>query len=42
MADAMRVTGANRNTVKVHLRSMVGKRQLARYGTGKGAWYGVG
>jgi len=42
MADATRVTGANRNTLKVHLRSLVEQRHLARHGTGKGPWYGVG
>jgi len=42
MADAMRVTEANRNTLKVHLRSLVGGRHLARFGMGKGSWYVVG
>jgi len=42
MTDAMRVTGANRNTLKVHLRSLVEGRHLALHGKGKGAWYGVG
>jgi len=39
MADAMRVTGANRSTLKVRLRSLVEKRHLARHGTGKGSWH---
>jgi len=42
MADAVRVTGANRNTLKVHLRSLVEGRHLVRHGKGKGSWYGVG
>jgi DNA-binding IclR family transcriptional regulator len=42
MADAMRVTGANRNTLKMHLRSLVEGRHLARHGTGKGSRYGIG
>ena len=42
MADAVRVTGANRNTLKVRLRSLVEKRHLVRHGVGKGSWYGVG
>jgi DNA-binding IclR family transcriptional regulator len=42
MAGAMRVTGANRNTLKVHLRSLVEGRYLALHGTRKRAWYGVG
>ena len=41
MAEAVRVTGANRNTLKVHLRSLLEKRHLARYGIGKGSWYGL-
>ena len=36
------VTGANRNTLKVHLRSLVEKRHLARHGTGKDSWYALG
>jgi uncharacterized membrane protein len=39
MADMVRATGASRNTVKDHFRSLVGKRQLARHGIGKGSWY---
>ena len=42
MADVVCVTGANRNTLKVHLRSLVEGRRLALHGTGKGSWYGVG
>jgi DeoR/GlpR family transcriptional regulator of sugar metabolism len=42
MADAVRVTGVKRNTLKVRLRSLVEKRHLGRHGTGKGAWYGLG
>jgi Fic family protein len=41
MADAVRVTGANRNTLKVHLRSLVEGRRLALHGKGKGAWYAL-
>ncbi len=37
--DACRLTGANRNTVKVHMKGLVRKRLLALEGTGKGAWY---
>jgi hypothetical protein len=33
------MTGANRNTVKVHLKRLVQKRRLILEGTGKGAWY---
>jgi Fic family protein len=41
MADMVRATGANRNTLKDHFRSLVEKRQLARHGTGKGSWYAL-
>lgn len=33
------LTGANRNTVKVHLKGLVHKRLLVLEGRGKGAWY---
>jgi Fic family protein len=37
--DICKLTGANRNTVKVHLKGLVQKRLLVLEGTGKGAWY---
>ena len=37
--EICQVTGANRNTVKVHLRGLVGKRLLVQEGKGKGTWY---
>lgn len=33
-------TGANRNTVKKHLQTLVSAKHLAQHGTGKGSWYG--
>jgi DeoR/GlpR family transcriptional regulator of sugar metabolism len=39
IGEMLRVTGASRNTLKEHFRSLVAKRHLARHGTGKGAWY---
>lgn len=33
-------TGANRNTVKKHLQTLVSANHLAQHGTGKGSWYG--
>jgi len=39
ISQAVRVTGANRNTVKKHLQSLVAARQLTQYGKGKGTWY---
>jgi Fic family protein len=37
----VRLTGANRNTVKKHLASLVEAKHLAQHGTGKGTWYGI-
>ena len=37
--DVVRITGANRNTVKKHLRSLVTASDLFQHGTGKGTWY---
>ena len=41
MAGAVRLLGANRNTVKVHLRQLVAGGHLVMHGQGKGAWYSV-
>jgi Fic family protein len=41
IGDMIRVTGASRNTLKEHFRSLVEKRHLARHGTGKGSWYAL-
>lgn len=37
--DALKITGANRNTIKAHITELVGRRKLTRMGKGKGAWY---
>ena len=37
--DICKLTGANRNTVKVHLKGLIQKRLLVLEGTGKGSWY---
>ena len=37
--EAVALTGANRNTVKDHLRRLVNSRRLARRGRGRGTWY---
>ena len=39
VAAAVRATGANRNTVKVHLARLVDQALLARRGQRKGTWY---
>ncbi len=42
VAEVVKATGANRNTVKDHLRKLTRADHLSRYGAGRGAWYGVG
>lgn len=37
--DIQRITGASRNTIKVHLKELVLNRLLTREGKGKGTWY---
>jgi predicted HTH transcriptional regulator len=39
MADAIWLTGSNRNTLKQHLRSLVERGQLRVRGAGRGVWY---
>lgn len=41
MANAIRLTGASRNTLKQQLRALVGQGHLKQYGRGRGAWYGL-
>jgi Fic family protein len=41
MADAVRLTGASRNTLKDHFRRLVGERRLVQHGAGRGVWYGL-
>lgn len=37
--DAVKVTGASRNTVKAHIKQLVRRRLLQQKGIGKGTWY---
>ena len=37
--EAAALTGANRNTIKDHLRRLVDGGSLARCGRGRGTWY---
>ncbi len=37
--DVVKITGANRNTVKKHLQSLVTASHLFQHGTRKGTWY---
>jgi hypothetical protein len=41
MAEAVRVSGASRNTIKEHLRTLVAQGHLTLHGAGRGAWYGL-
>lgn len=41
IGDMIRITGASRNTLKEHFRSLVKKRHLIQHGTGKGSWYAL-
>ena len=41
VAEAVKVTGANRNTIKDHFKSLTRAGHLARHGAGRGAWYGL-
>ena len=37
--DAVKLSGANRNTIKLHLRKLVRRGILHQEGQGKGTWY---
>lgn len=39
IGDAIRLTGASRNTLKQHFRSLVARGHLEQQGSGRGAWY---
>lgn len=42
MTDIMTASGANRNTIKAHLRKLVAAGQLAQHGIApRGVWYGI-
>ncbi|MBP5858835.1 Fic family protein [Marivibrio halodurans] len=41
VADAVKLTGANRNTIKDHLKTLTQKGFLERHGAGRGTWYGI-
>jgi Fic family protein len=40
IGEIVNLTGANRNTVKKHLASLVAGRHISQQGVGKGTWYG--
>ncbi len=39
MGDMIRLTGASRNTLKQHFRTLVKQNHLKQQGSGRGAWY---
>jgi len=39
MSSAIKITGANRNTIKAHLRNLVETGYLLQQGKGRGTWY---
>lgn len=39
VADAAKITGVSRNTVKDHLKALTGGGYLNRHGAGRGTWY---
>lgn len=39
LGDIVKLTGANRNTIKKHLQNLVSNNRLAQNGKGKGTWY---
>jgi len=41
IGEAVTLTGANRNALKVHFRALVDKRHLVLHGGGRGAWYAL-
>ncbi len=41
VAEAAKLTGANRNTLKDHLSALTGAGHLIRHGKGRGTWYGL-
>jgi predicted HTH transcriptional regulator len=41
MGEAVKLTGASRNTLKGHLRMLVERRHLLQHGVGRGAWYSL-
>lgn len=41
ISEMLRLTGANRNTLKQHLRRLVALGHLQQHGTRKGTWYGL-
>lgn len=41
MAEAIKLTGASRNTLKQHFRDLIERKHLEQHGSGRGVWYGL-
>jgi Fic family protein len=41
VADAAKVTGVSRNTIKDHLKALTRAGHIAQHGAGRGTWYGL-
>lgn len=41
MMDAIKWTGASRNTLKLHFRDLTERNHLEQHGSGRGVWYGL-
>lgn len=41
VAEAVKVTGANRNTIKDHLKALTKAGHIEPHGAGRGSWYGL-
>lgn len=41
MAEAIKLTGASRNTLKQHFRNLIEHKYLEQHGRGRGVWYGL-
>ena len=42
IAEAVKATGASRNTIKDHVSALTEQQLLTRHGAGRGAWYALG
>jgi Fic family protein len=41
IGDAIKLTGASRNTLKQHFRTLVERGTLNQHGSGRGVWYNL-
>ncbi|MDZ7839204.1 MAG: hypothetical protein U5R46_00055 [Gammaproteobacteria bacterium] len=41
VAEAAKITGKNRNTIKDHIRALTDSGHLVRHGAGRGTWYAL-